>query len=139
MAILSIFGKEENKGDEKLINNVPFKLATEWFPYKLYSSRKSYVTLTMKISNITKEPLLTSVTLKLPNQIAFDETGISHEKNFRLGSLEPNEEKELHVNVYNNLKAEPGDYTTILIATAHYKDYDHVINSIRKKELISVV
>jgi uncharacterized membrane protein len=136
MAILGIFNKSNKTGN--LVNNVQFKISTELFPYKLYSNRKCYSTLTISITNISDEPLLSSLNFELPSQLSFDETGISHNKEIKLGELSQNELKKINVNIYNNLKADAGNYTMIIIANSHYKDYDHVINSIRKKEIINV-
>jgi uncharacterized membrane protein len=137
MALFNIFGKKDS-GSE-LMKGLPFKLVSEWTPYRLYSGKRSSSSLSMRVKNMTKETLLTSVVIQLPDQLSFDEIGVSKEKEMRLGELAPGEEKELRAEVFNNLRADPGEYTVSLTAIAHYRDYGHVLNAIKKKALINVV
>lgn len=134
---MGIFSKKDkNDGNSK---DVPYIVSGEWFPYKLYADKKCHSTLSLKVKNNGGDKLLTSVSLRLPSQLSFDETGLLHEKEFKLGELESNDIKDLSVNVYNNMKADSGEYTVQVIVSSHYKDYDHIMNSIMKKELINVV
>lgn len=128
--------KDKNDGSS---NEIPYVISGEWFPYKLYADKKCHSTLSLRVENKSKDKLLTSVSLKLPSQLSFDETGILHEKEFKLGEMDSNDIKGLEVNVYNNMKADTGEYTVQVIVSSHYKDYDHIMNSIMKKELINVV
>jgi len=137
MAIFNIFGKKDSSSD--LMKGLPYKLSYEWVPYKLYSDRKSSSSLFLKIRNLTKEVLLTSVVVELPKQLSFDEIGVSKERELRLGDLQPEEEKEVRIDVFNGMNADPGDYTVLLTAIAHYRDYGHVINALKKRTTISVV
>ena len=37
------------------------------------------------------------------------------------------------------IKTDPGEYTVTLTAMAHYRDYGHVINAVKKRTTLSVV
>lgn len=76
---------------------------------------------------------------EVPKQLGFDEIGLTKQKEVRLGYLAPEEEKEVRIDVYNSSGADPGDYTVSLTAIAHYRDYGHILNAIRKRAMISVV
>jgi len=137
MAIFNIFGKKDSSSD--LMKGLPYKLSYEWVPYKLYSDRKSSSSLFLRLKNLTKEILLTSIVVELPKQLSFDEIGVSKERELRLGDIQPDEEKEVRIDVFNGMNADPGDYTVLLTAIAHYRDYGHVINALKKRTTISVV
>jgi uncharacterized membrane protein len=137
MAIFNIFGKKDVSDD--ITKNVPYRLVTEWVPYKMYSGRKSTTTLKVKLKNMTKEVLLTSLVVELPNKLGFDEIGMSKQREIRMGELAPDEEKEVGLSVYNGTDADPGEYTVSLAAIAHYRDYGHIINAIKKRTTVQVV
>lgn len=137
MKIFGVFGKRDVSED--LTKRSPYRLMTEWVPYKLYSGKKSSSSLMVKLKNATSEALLTSVVAEVPRQLGFDEIGVTKQKEVRLGYLAPDEEREIRIDVYNSSGADPGDYTVSLTAIAHYRDYGHVLNVIRKRTAISVV
>jgi hypothetical protein len=43
------------------------------------------------------------------------------------------------MDVFNSLNADAGDYTMTLTAIAHYRDYAHVLNAVKKRTTLSVV
>jgi len=137
MAIFNIFGKKDVSAD--ITKNIPYRLVTEWTPYKMFSGRKSSVLLKVKLKNLTNEVLLTSLVVELPNKLSFDEIGMSKQREVRVGELAPEEEKEIGLNVYNGTDADPGEYTVSLAAIAHYRDYGHIINAIKKRTTVQVV
>ena len=137
MGIFNLFGKKDVATD--LTKQSPFKLSTEWIPYKLYANRKSNAMLVVRIKNLTQEVLLTSVVAEVPKQLAFGTVGLSKEQENRLGEVAPGEEKEVRFDVYSSLNSDPGEYTLNLTAIAHYRDYGHVINAVKKRVTIDVV
>ncbi|MGC8680052.1 MAG: hypothetical protein ACP5T6_01995 [Candidatus Micrarchaeia archaeon] len=137
MGIFNLFGKKDVSED--LTKGMPFKIATEWIPYRLYANKKSTATLVIKIKNMTKEVLLTSVVIELPKQLAFDNISIEKEKELRLGEISPEEEREIHTEVMTTLNSDPGEYTLSLTAIAHYRDYGHVINEVKRRVAVEVV
>lgn len=137
LKIFGTFGKKDVSED--LTKKSPYRIMAEWVPYKLYSGKKSTSSLTIKLRNSSGEALLTSIVAEVPKQLGFDEIGVTKQKEVRLGYLAPEEEKEVRIDVYNSAGADAGDYTVSLTAIAHYRDYGHVLNAIKKRTTISVV
>jgi uncharacterized membrane protein len=137
MGIFNIFGKRDVT--EELTKSAPYRLATEWVPYRLYSGKKSSSVLVIKLKNTTREPLLTSVVAELPKQLGFDTMSLSKEQERRLGDVAPGEERELKFEVYPTANADAGEYTVNLTAIAHYRDYGHVLNAVKKRVTVDVV
>ena len=108
-------------------------------PYKLYANRSSSASLMVKIKNMTGEVLLTSVVAELPSQLGFDEVGVSKQREIRVGEIAPHDEKEVRFEVFGSVTSDPGEYTILLTAIAHYRDYGHVINAVKKRSTLSVV
>ena len=136
MGLFDLFGK---KDVSELTNNSPFKLATEWVPYTLYSGRNSSCTLNVKIRNLTAESLLTSFVVELPQSLGFEKNMLTRQREVRIGAMGPGEEREVGVEVFGSMKSEPGEYTVLLTAMAHYRDYGHVINAVKKRTMLKVV
>jgi hypothetical protein len=137
MGIFNLFGKKDSAAE--LTKASPFKLSTEWVPYKLYASRKSSCMLIVKLKNMTNETLLTSVVAELPKQLGFESMGLSKERELRVGDIAPEEEKELRFDVYSSAGSDVGEYTLNLTAIAHYRDYGHVLNAVKKRVVLEVV
>ncbi|MDE1850304.1 MAG: hypothetical protein KGH54_00730 [Candidatus Micrarchaeota archaeon] len=137
MKFPNLFGKKDVIGE--VTKQSPFRILTEFVPYKLYADRKSSATLSIKLKNLTTEPLMSSIVVKLPKQLSFDQMGMNQEKEIRLGDLAANDEKEARVDVYGGPSVEKGDYTMSITAFAHYRDYAHVLNAVSKKSSIEVV
>ena len=51
MKIFGPFGKKNVSED--LTKKSPYRIMTEWMPYKLYSGKKSTSSLTIKLKNMT--------------------------------------------------------------------------------------
>jgi uncharacterized membrane protein len=137
VGIFNLFGKKDAVSELTKVS--PYKLSTEWVPYKLYSNRKSSSTLVVRLKNVTNEILLTSVVAELPKQLGFEAVGLSKEREVRVGELPPGEEREVRLEVYSSMNTDPGDYTLNLTAMAHYRDYGHVLNAVKKRVSLEVV
>lgn len=137
MGIFNLFGKKDV--GEEITKNSPYKLATAWVPYRLYSKKNSTATLVVRVKNMTKEVLLTSVVAELPRQLAFEQMGLSKEREVRLGELHPDEEREVRMDVFSGVSTDTGQYTLGLTAMAHYRDYGHILNAVKKRVSIEVV
>ncbi len=135
--IFNIFGKRDASND--LMKNPPFRLSTELIPYKLYANKSSSASLMVKVKNMTNEVLLTSVVAELPSQLGFDEVGVSKQREIRVGEIAPHDEKEVRFDVFGSVTADAGEYTIMLTAIAHYRDYGHVINAVKKRSTLNVV
>ena len=136
MKISDLFGK---KRVEDIQKSTPFRIMTEFVPYKMYANRKSSSSLNIKLKNLTSEPLMTSVVVELPKQLSFDQMGLTKEKELRLGDITPEEEKQSRVDIYSDVGTEKGEYTITVTALAHYRDYGHVLNAIKKRTSVEVV
>src|ERR1700685_3034333 len=131
MGILDIFGKKDSA--KAVTNGPPYSVATELVPYKLYAKKQSSATLIVKVRNLTKEVLLTSVVVETPGKIGFDEMMVSKQKELRVGDLQPDESKEVKFTLFTSMGSDAGQYTLTLDTIAHYRDYTHVLNSVKKR------
>lgn len=132
-----MFGKKDSSAD--VTKAVPYVLSTELVPYRLYAKKSSNIMLRVKLKNVTKDVLLTSLVAVLPNRLGFDEMVLSREKESRVGEMQPGEEKEVKFSIYSSVGSDAGDYTINLTAIAHYRDYGHVLNAVKKRIQLSVV
>ncbi|MGC8669974.1 MAG: hypothetical protein ACP5TL_02365 [Candidatus Micrarchaeia archaeon] len=137
MKIFNIFGKKDVASD--LTTITPYRISTEMVPYRIYANRNNSSTMIVKLANNTNEILLTSLVAELPSQLGFDAMGVSKQKEVRVGEIAPHEERELRIEIYGGLNSDPGEYTIALTAIAHYRDYGHVLNAVKKRTTISVV
>ncbi len=137
MSLFNLFGKRDVSTE--LTGSAPFRMSTECVPYKLYANRANSTSLMIKLKNMTGEVLLTSVVVEVPKQLGLDELGVAKQRELRIGKMGPGEEKDLRCNVFSGLNADAGEYTVMVTAIAHYLDYGHVINAVRKRTTVQVV
>ncbi len=137
MGILDIFGKR-NSGSGNA-GGVPFMVSTELTPYKMRAKTSSQATLTVKVKNVTKEVLLASVVAESPQNLGFDQMIMNKQKEEKLGEMQPGEQKELRIGIYSSVASDPGEYTMSLTAYSHYRDYTHILNSVKKKIPVELV
>ncbi len=137
MGIFNIFGKRDVSTD--ISKNSPFRISTELVPYRLYAHKSGSTSLFVRVRNMTKEVLMTSVVAELPSQLGFDEIGMEKQKEVRIGDLAPDEEKEVRMDIFSSISADAGEYTMTLTAMAHYRDYAHILNAVKKRTTLSVV
>lgn len=137
MKILDLFGKKD--AAEEVGRALPFRVISEFVPYRLYANRKSSSLLLMRLKNLTNEPVLSSVVVQVPKGISLDETGLSAAKELRIGTLAPGEEKEIRAEVHGDAGTDRGEYTLSITAFIHYRDYGHVLNAMKKKTQLEVV
>lgn len=105
----------------------------------MYANKNSNASLIVKVKNVTNQILLTSVVAEVPMSIGFDALGVSKQREVRIGELPPQEEREIKFDLYSNLTSDSGEYTLTLTAIAHYRDYGHVLNAVKKRTTINVV
>ena len=137
MGLLDLFGKKDVAAD--LGARFPYYMKTEFVPYKLKSLERSSSSLLITVKNLTGEPVMGSIVVSVPRQLSVDSTGISKEKEIRLGSLSPNEQKETRFEIFSDVKTDKGEYTITVTAFVHYRDYAHILNSMRKRTVIEAV
>ncbi len=137
MGLLNIFGKKDSASD--ITKGPPYSVSTELMPYKLYAKKSSSATLSIKVKNMTKDVLLTSVVLESSGKIGFDEMLVAKERELRIGDMQPMEEKDLRVAIYSGVGSDAGQYTLTLTTIAHYRDYAHVLNTVKKRVMVEIV
>ncbi|MBI5226420.1 hypothetical protein HY994_04250 [Candidatus Micrarchaeota archaeon] len=132
MGLFDIFSKKQvNAG-------TLFDLQCELHPFRLAAYKNDGVDLEISLTNAHDQPLLTSITISVPRVLGMDRTGISHEREIRLGEIAPGASKRFKAGVFSNQKSAPGTYAVDVFASAHYRDYGHVLNQVRKRLVIRV-
>lgn len=135
MGILDFFGKKDVAKDLK---RVPYKIKVEFIPFKLNANTKSSVIAEVTVKNELEEPALTSIVVEVPKQLGLDETTLSKTKEIKLGELAPGEEKKVKCEIFGSAGTDKGEYTITFNVFAHYRDYNYVLNQVRKKETLRV-
>lgn len=137
MGIFDLFGKKDVATDLK--KAMPYSITTEFVPYKLRANSRGSSQLTINLRNMTQEPVVSSVVVQVPERISLDTTGLSREREVRLGTLGPNESKEARVDLYSGSGTDKGEYTVTITAFVHYRNYEYVLNGMKKRAMIEVV
>ena len=137
MGIFDLFGKKDVATDIR--KPLPFGINTEFVPYKLKANSRGSSTLIINLKNMTNEPVMSSVVIQVPERVSLDTTGLSKEKEVRLGTLAPNENKEAKIELYGGAGTDKGEYTVTITAFIHYRDYAHVLNAMKKRTMIEAV
>ncbi|MDP2717599.1 MAG: hypothetical protein Q8P02_02555 [Candidatus Micrarchaeota archaeon] len=131
MGFLDFFGKKPVRG-------FLFDLQASVHPFRLAAHRSDAVDLEVSITNASDQPQLTSVTIVVPCVLGLDRTGLMHEREVRLGTLQPGEQKRFKAGVFSNQKSAAGTYALQVFASAHYRDYGHLLNQVRIKVPVRV-
>jgi hypothetical protein len=137
MKILDLFGKKDSASE--IGRTLPYRVASEFVPYKLYANRKSSTLLMMRLKNLTNEAVLSSIVVEVPKGLSVDEVGLSAAKEVRIGTLGPGEEKDTRVEIHGDVGTDKGEYTLSITAFIHYRDYGHVLNAMKKKAVLEVI
>ena len=136
MGLLNIFGRKDTASNAAA---TPYSISTELVPYKLYAKKNSSALLEVRLTNMTKDVLLTSLTVEVPAKIGLDEMIVSRQKDLKIGEMQPSEQKDVKLSIFSSIASDPGEYTLQVTATAHYRDYGHVLNMVKKRVTVSVV
>ena len=137
MGILDIFGKRDVSSE--LTKRIPYALKLSFHPYRLSANRSDSSTLRVEIKNLTKEPLLTSIVVRVPKKLGLDQTCLSQIREIRLGELAPGELKNLNIEIYGGTKTDQGSYPIEVTAISHYRNYSYVINYERARATLRAV
>ena len=62
-------------------------MKTEFVPYKLKANGRSSSSLFVSVKNLTKEPVMSSVVVEVPQKLNLDEIGMAKQKEVRIGML----------------------------------------------------
>ncbi len=137
MKILDLFGKKD--AAQEIGRTLPYRVISEFVPYRLYANRKNVSSLFLRLKNLTNEPVLSSIVVEVPKGLSLDDVGLSMAKEVRVGMLAPGEEKESRIDVHGDISTDKGEYTLSVTAFIHYRDYGHVLNAMKKKTVLEVV
>jgi uncharacterized membrane protein len=136
MGLFDVFGKKNVSED--ISKKYPFRISVNFIPYKLNANSKSSVEVNIKVKNLLNEPALTSVVIEVPKQLGLEETCISKTKEIRIGTLAPQEEKEIKCEIWGSNATDKGEYTISVSAFAHYINYAYVITGLKKRAMLRV-
>jgi len=128
MSLLSgLFGKHKMP-----TTGAVFLLNCEMHPYRVEAHKQSNIDLEITVTNSFARELLTSVTIRVPKTLGFDQTALSNEREVRLGNLMPGETRRVTAIVWSTQRTPAGDHTIEVFATSHYRDYSYVLNQAKK-------
>ncbi len=137
MGLLDLFGKRDVSAE--LTRKVPYALTLQLHPYRLSANRNDSVVLKIGVDNISKEPLLTSIVVKIPKKLGLDQTGLQQVREIRLGELANGDAKTVNVEIFSSTKTDAAEYPIEVTAISHYRNYAYVLNSERKKAVLRAV
>lgn len=128
--------KQEEAPDAK---NIPFSMASTLRPVRLRARAENSCELILHLKNISNSTQMCSILVELPKSLGFDTVGLHKTKELRLGSLEAGKERDVSITINANNQTPAGTYRLFVTAYSHYRDYSHVLNSIRKAVEIRAV
>lgn len=126
MGLFELFGKKSVVGPSV------YSLSCGLHPFRLSAHKNDAVDLEVDLQNSADKELLTSVVVEVQKPIALDSTGLTNQREIRLGPLQPGERKQLKIAVYSTPRVAPGTYAVRVYAIEHYRDYGHVMNEVKK-------
>ncbi len=133
MGLFELFGKKP------VVTDAIYSLRTEMHPFRLNAHKNDSVDLIIHLTNNLDKELLTSVVVVVQKPLAVDQTGLTQQREVRVGFLQPNETKTLSILIWSTQRTEPGTYKIKVFAISHYRDYGHVLNEVRKTLDLRVV
>jgi len=133
MGLLDFFGKQKGASDTF------FLIDSRLHPIRLLSHRNDSADLEITVTNTFDKELLTSLVIRAPKTLGFDQTALSQQKEIRLGPLPPNKTVFLKIPVFSTQRTTPGSYPLSIHAVSHYRDYGFVLNEVRKNMELRVV
>jgi hypothetical protein len=114
-------------------------LSTHCSPIRISLASKETMTVAIRAKNMSEKPVLASVDLELPKDLAFDSTGVHNKRNARLGDIAPGETKEASFEVFATHRASQNDYGALVTGFVHYRDYNNVLEKSTLKATIRVL
>lgn len=126
MALLDLFGKKP--ASDASVYDVEYSI----HPVRLRSHSSDYAQMEVRITNASAGDALTSCIIAVPKGLGFEGSGLSQQREIRLGLMRPGESKRVPVRLWANQRTQPGEYPVKIYVIAHYRDYGHVLNEVRK-------
>jgi uncharacterized membrane protein len=138
MGMLDIFGKKD-VGDA-LVGGIPYGLKLRFRPLRMNTKDKTPVDLIIDLENLhDEEALLTSVVVQVPKVFGLDSMGLNTLREIRLGHMKGRESKQLTVEIYPTARTKAGDFPVQITAFCHYRDYSHILNSMKQRIELRVI
>jgi len=115
--------------------STPFKVNVTFAPLRLSAMRQSSIRMLVRVTNLSDEPVMTSVDALLARValMGFDATCINKHTEVKVGDIAPGETKEVAIVVYGSGQLKEGNYPYKVSVYAHYQDYTKVVTYIEKK------
>lgn len=134
MGIFELFGKQTLQQA-----GTPFDLDFSIHPLRVTAYKSDYIDVTVTLRNVTDLELLTSLVVKVPKGLGFEQSTLTNERELRFGYLKPDEEKKFRVQIYSSQRTRPGDYPVGLFAISHYRNYGYVLNEVKRSFVLRAV
>lgn len=139
-----IFGQKKEQQEVGVLEGsgtaVPmFSITTSFRPVRLAARKEESVELELVVKNVSEAETMASVNVDIPKGLGFDGMGIARTKEFRLGTLKSGDEKKFSVSLHGSSQTTPGNYRITISAFAHYRDYGHVLNAVKKAVELRVI
>jgi len=136
LSSLSSGSKEESQTSSV---KVPFKVSTSFRPVRLRAMSQNSCDLILELTNCDSRVHMCSIVVDVPNALGFDSMGLHKKKELRLGNLEAGQKRQISVPINATNQTPAGNYRMFITVYSHYRDYSHVLNSIRKSVDLRVV
>jgi len=118
---------------------IPYDVKIEFSPLRMKKGDERSTQMFINVRNLEKEENLTSVVIEIPREMGFDKTGTVSRKEIRIGTLKPNDSKELTIELFSNHRTEEGIYDIRVKANKHYRGYSHIIDATEKNINLRIV
>ena len=126
-------------GQKQNAKGVAFSLSTSFTPFRLSSKKNDTADLILEIENVSGAGLLASISVQVPRGLGLDATMTQKEKNYKAGEMKEGETKKARVQIYSAMSTKPGVYPIAVEVFSHYRDYTHIITSVKKTVELRVV
>lgn len=136
----SILGGGSSSSVTPRPTSTPFKVVITFAPLRLSAMKKSNVRMIVKVTNLSDEPVMTSVDALLARValMGFDAACINKHTEVKVGDIAPGETKEVVIPIYGSNQLKEGNYPYKASVYAHYQDYTKVVTYVDKKGEIRV-
>jgi hypothetical protein len=120
--------------------STPFKVVVTFAPLRLSAMKQSTVRMIVKVTNLSDQPVMTSVDALLARValMGFDSACINKHSEVKVGDIAPGETKEVAIPIYGSHQLKEGVYPYKVSVYAHYQDYTKVLTYVDKKGEIRV-
>ena len=112
-------------------SQLPYSVSYWIHPLRLKAHSGDYASLEVTVKNTQRIEALTSIVIMIPKGLGFEGSGLSQNKEMRVGPMLPGEEKKVSLKLWATQRSQPGNYPVKIFVLSHYRDYSHTINQVR--------